>query len=921
MDSNQERMPIAHNVRNVLKLFRTVATTFNHEVDSLDDQVESDSLRELLPTLENENIRFKMWAGNLGAHQSGPASLDHRLREAPHIQEQVIYLLRDISESLEDTIVIIPQKEPQKVNADIWVKLESLPEGSDSEDSFTDSDLDDDGNISPQTRFSTLCTDITEAIDCLLRLSLAIANPAPHERFRKLGAGPDEDISFYEAHDVRYVQDKFPKISQDLPNVLGKFITRRRQFFKYRESHHAKLAAGVNQETQKDTSRTEVVPNTVASSLPEHFKGSGVIDEDSRSDMAMSETSYATSAGYLMLEDGEMKPAPPLKVPPRPPEADKGVFECPFCYRMISASTRGAWKRHVFGDLRPYTCLFSRCVELNTDFDRRHRWQLHVSQYHWRTWSCPFKCGSMIPSAVELGDHIRHNHIPNASDEHLATVVARGEVSVSNDVAQECPLCKRDISGLKSYIKHVGRHLEQLALHALPKIGDQLEDDVESGEQNNKVSELEAMSADDDSETSSKAHEQSGTGEANNQGESSDRRSRAVENDGAGNNNTDEMPVGNAVIPSAASSISSSQLVVEIAETHTLVPDTGISMDLSAEATSELSEEWEMTRDEFETLKLLNERTYSPTESQASAKNVEQAPAGSNEQEPIDTSDEAVPATQEGRPTYTRFARRHLSLETLREFNINFDFDADPEYVLVKRWVPEAEQDRMWKHTKNIREKRGEPLLKETPNHRGGPQHEWVRKKDRQQTRSPQRLRGHANNPKPLLCLYDGCERAVPGNGFPRPWNLRDHMKRVHNHHDSSTSYSSQPGERNPSPPPLLPFNLPEMTYRYTDSKSLVSIISYLPTLAATPGRLSEESSSQRNEQQHRDFTAEENVDMEAREKEYQKRLEDDLRKSGLDEVTITAILEKEKIKALEVPEEYERDKKLFLEMDSKAQA
>lgn len=346
MDSNQERMPIAHNVRNVLKSFRTAATSFNHEIDSLKDQAESHDLRELLLTLENENVRFKMWAGNLAAHQSGPASLDHRLREAPHIQEQVVYLLRDISESLEDTIVIIPQQESSKGSKDIGDKPNSLPEGSDqdSEDSFTDSDLDDDESLSTKTRISTSCADITEAIDCLLRLSLAIANPAPHERFRKLGAGPDEDVSFYEAHDIRYVQDKFPKISQDLPGVLGKSITRRRQFFKYREAHHAKLAAGLDQMTQKDTSRTEVVPNTVASSLPEHLKGSGVIDEDNRSDMAMSETSYATSAGYLTIENGGMKPAPPLKVPPRPPEADRGVFECPFCYRMISASTRGAWK-------------------------------------------------------------------------------------------------------------------------------------------------------------------------------------------------------------------------------------------------------------------------------------------------------------------------------------------------------------------------------------------------------------------------------------------------------------------------------------------------------------------------------------------------------------------------------------------------
>ncbi|KAM5351298.1 hypothetical protein ACJ41O_004021 [Fusarium nematophilum] len=44
----------------------------------------------------------------------------------------------------------------------------------------------------------------------------------------------------------------------------------------------------------------------------------------------------------------------------------------------------------------------------------------------------------------------------------------------------------------------------------------------------------------------------------------------------------------------------------------------------------------------------------------------------------------------------------------------------------------------------------------------------------------------HGHGDKPFLCVYEGCERAVPGNGFPRQWNLRDHMKRVHNDHGSS---------------------------------------------------------------------------------------------------------------------------------------
>lgn len=45
----------------------------------------------------------------------------------------------------------------------------------------------------------------------------------------------------------------------------------------------------------------------------------------------------------------------------------------------------------------------------------------------------------------------------------------------------------------------------------------------------------------------------------------------------------------------------------------------------------------------------------------------------------------------------------------------------------------------------------------------------------------------HGHGDKPFLCAYEGCERAVSGNGFPRQWNLRDHMKRVHNDHGSSS--------------------------------------------------------------------------------------------------------------------------------------
>lgn len=56
----------------------------------------------------------------------------------------------------------------------------------------------------------------------------------------------------------------------------------------------------------------------------------------------------------------------------------------------------------------------------------------------------------------------------------------------------------------------------------------------------------------------------------------------------------------------------------------------------------------------------------------------------------------------------------------------------------------------------------------------------------------------HGHGDKPFLCTYEDCERGVPGNGFPRHWNLRDHMKRVHND-------PGQPKSPSVSPPSEFP--------------------------------------------------------------------------------------------------------------------
>ncbi|KAK4165328.1 hypothetical protein QBC43DRAFT_32083 [Cladorrhinum sp. PSN259] len=51
----------------------------------------------------------------------------------------------------------------------------------------------------------------------------------------------------------------------------------------------------------------------------------------------------------------------------------------------------------------------------------------------------------------------------------------------------------------------------------------------------------------------------------------------------------------------------------------------------------------------------------------------------------------------------------------------------------------------------------------------------------------------HGHGEKPYLCTYEGCERSVSGHGFPRQWNLRDHMRRVHNDNGTAAQPASPP--------------------------------------------------------------------------------------------------------------------------------
>lgn len=335
--------------------------------------------------------RLRVWAANIGAHQTGQSSLDFRLRDASHISKQVTKLLRDLEQSLHDILDEVsgdPTDVPE--DDDFWPGEEST------------------------TELQQLHEEVINIIDCLYQLSMLIRKPAEHDMLVGSRMG---DMTQFEFYDKEHVRNLHPRTEEQIGQRLGSAITRRRKYLFYRERHHKKLEKGIEevQGIQRATTGS-VISETIATD----FQTPNIEFEETSSNSGISQTSYAPS-----LIDGGRVTIPP---PPRDSVGGK-PFECPYCFFVIDIKSTRSWNRHIFKDIKPYVCTFPKCSMPDRLYDSRREWYFHEST-----------------------EHRREDFV--------------------------CSLCKDTLKSSKQYERHVARHLEELALFALPRIEiDDAEDD------------------------------------------------------------------------------------------------------------------------------------------------------------------------------------------------------------------------------------------------------------------------------------------------------------------------------------------------------------------------------------------------------------------------------------------------------------
>ncbi|KAL8952125.1 MAG: hypothetical protein Q9222_001937 [Ikaeria aurantiellina] len=363
--------------------------------------------------------RLRIWAANIGAHQTNQSSLDYRLRDSTHIRKQIMKLLDDLKVRLWEANVSI--RTDMQEDDDV----ESL-RGSSSEDE------------EPQSEIQQLRRSVGTIINCLFQMSMLVRKPARHDLRM---ASHIADVAHFEPFDHAHVRDKYPQADDIIISRLGRAITRRRKYLKFRERHATKLKQGINnavgEHTETKATSAGALSDTVVTDAPSR----NIDFQENASDSGISETSYAPT---LMSGGNITIPAPPQASQQGQP------FECPYCRFVITAQSTPSWNRHVFDDLQPYVCIEKSCSTPDRFYATRHE--------------CEY-----------------HNRTAHPSDKPI-------EEAKRQSGSQSCALCRKTQDSRDRHERHMARHLQELALFVLPRNDEENSDnDLEDDGDGNRI--------------------------------------------------------------------------------------------------------------------------------------------------------------------------------------------------------------------------------------------------------------------------------------------------------------------------------------------------------------------------------------------------------------------------------------------------
>ncbi|KAF1851954.1 uncharacterized protein K460DRAFT_373842 [Cucurbitaria berberidis CBS 394.84] len=370
---------------------------------------------------------LKLWGEGHGVWHG---KLDQVLERSRHLQQMTLSILNPLCKVLLNGLSKHAASDDANImqmcnsTAEIYGQTKWLLEGFDEATSDSDSDSDSSGDGIGHGGIKAIVEDIKTYTDCLVDLSTALDCPAVDP------IHDDEpsvlNVQQRAAHDYHadLILAKYPKANADLVECLGRASWQRYQRIKQERESNAN--AQIYAQAHPDSAGKSLVADS-------EFQDSGL----GTSLPSAPPTAYAETVISFMTSNAGGKR---IQIPPLSAEAKNGAqFECNACGKYIRATTNRDWSRkHLFLDLRPYTCFYTGCVFSASPFADRQLWSNHLELDH--------KFG---PTWEGI----------------------------------ECPLCLEVTkSGKSAILIHFSRHMEDIGLAALPRdVESDADSDADSG--------------------------------------------------------------------------------------------------------------------------------------------------------------------------------------------------------------------------------------------------------------------------------------------------------------------------------------------------------------------------------------------------------------------------------------------------------
>lgn len=207
-------------------------------------------------------------------------------------------------------------------------------EESDSEDEEPNAESEQTSEL--QELFKAM----KSANENLMKLSMVIRSSPNRDDYLKAATRYRYDASY----DIGHVREKHGSakgMAEWLIVRLGKAITRRRQYLKYREDHHGKLTRDWDETTiiEKGDKTIALTKATtfIENAAPPRKDGSE-LDGSFGSQTSYEATIVGESAGRLNV------PSPPKMAFESIPFEFGSPFRCPYCFTEQVVKNRSAWK-------------------------------------------------------------------------------------------------------------------------------------------------------------------------------------------------------------------------------------------------------------------------------------------------------------------------------------------------------------------------------------------------------------------------------------------------------------------------------------------------------------------------------------------------------------------------------------------------